>query len=147
MKLRKIFLTAVGAIVVAVTLSFATTASATADPSALSASPAAAASHAGHAAARISLAPLVQCPIVPHRFVMYRKGCQKIGRGRLCTPGFHGDITPPGWASNGCAFRVWLYPEKGEKGSPALCLRPHSATGHFKRFWLSYRVVASTKSC
>lgn len=137
MKFRRMFLTVGGAVVMAATLPFA---------AAASAAPAATAAHASRPAAGISIVPLAQCPIVPHRFVTYRKGCVKI-KGHLCTPGNQGNLTPPLYASNGCAYRVWLYPEKGEKGQPTLCVSPHTATGKFKRFWLSFRVTLNKKAC
>ncbi len=113
---------------------------------AAAAAPAAAVAHASHLAPGTSAIPLTQCPIVPHRFTTYRKGCVAI-KGHLCTPGNQGNLTPPPlYVSNGCSYRGYLYPGKGEQGT-GLCISPHSASKGLQRFYLSFRITLNKSPC
>lgn len=98
-------------------------------------------------AANAGVAVLKQCPIEPHRFRIYNARCQKI-RGYTCFIGNHGDFRKvPVFASNGCEFRVWIYPARGEQGKP-ICINPKKGATHgLKRDYFSFRVSNNTADC
>lgn len=117
---------------------------AVAGPGTALAATAAAAQPATPAAAQ---APLVQCPIIVHRFTTYAPDCGTETAERDCFSGNQGNLARiPNYAANGCIYRVWLYSDINETGS-ALCINPRSSTGFLSVVRRSYRIVSNQSDC
>jgi hypothetical protein len=57
-----------------------------------------------------------------------------------------GSMSPPKYAANGCAVRVWLYQNSNDSGY-TLCINPRSSTGALGRSYRAYWVSSNSAKC